>query len=596
MATILVRQDGSGASTTIQGGIVLAAAGDIVDVGAGTYNENLDMYKNNITVQGAGRTVTVIQGQVETAVTCTATFTLGATTLTVSAGLANMKAGRLITGTGIPTNARIVSVGASTITISAATTSARTNQVITMPYIDGGLNQNCAVRWRCDSSTLKGIKVIGVLASAVNKKGADNGSIYFKVTGAGSSAAGNYLIEDCEIQANGDSAIIGDNTGVGGGTIRNNIISGQSFVGAQPTQVHGFSTVAVTANILSLTTIEIPAENLVDVAVGSTILAVTGLVAASTTVASISGNVLTLNKSLLGGVGTAQTITFTNIQFNVPNVARQIVVIGGNNGAVTFTGNTITATTGGGISFNTATTFDSINCVVTNNTYDGNFGTAGYCLRLRGSGSVATGNKNVTGTYPNLGYYVLPNAVTGVYYALNNMILQSNKYYKCILAHTSATNTLPNGVDGAVYWLEITLEEVNASGTYGIALQDIGSNIEISGPLLTITQANAGDPITFAVVRYWITQMPKVLASPTFSNQANWYITGIVYKQSGASLRFTPGYRAASDSRTNALKSGMASAQVYQLHKIILSTSAGELLALNRSDITNASSFDFTLK
>lgn len=596
MATILVRQDGSGASTTIQGGIVLAAPGDTIDIGPGTYNENIDLYRDNLVLNGAGRTATIVAGVQEVSVTCVATFALGATVLTVSSGLSNMKAGRLISGTGIPTNARIVSIGAGTITISAATTSARTNQTITMAIINGGINQNCTLRMRSNGSTVKNMKLIGVLASAVVKKTTDNGTIWLPVSGNGSSAAGNYIIEDCEIQANGDSAIIGDNTGVGGGTIRNNIISGQGFVGAQPTQVHGFSTVAVTANILSLTTIEIPAENLVDVGVGSPILAVTGLVAASTTVASISGNVLTLNKSLLGGVGTAQTITFTNIQFNIPNVARQIVVIGANNGSVVFTGNTVTPVTGGGISYNTAVTIDSVGSTITNNTFNGNFGAAGYAVRVRGSNSIVTGNTNITYAYANLGYYFLPNGVTGVNYALDAMILYSGKYYKCILAHTSATNTLPTGVDGATYWLEITLNDVNASGVYGVAVQDIANNIAVDKPMLVSAQPNAGDPVTIDVTRYWITQSAKVQASSTFSNQANWNILGVVYKQSGGALRFTPGYRTGVDVRTVALKTGMLSAQTYQFHKIILSTPSNELLVIYRSDVASPSAFDFVLK
>lgn len=383
-------------------------------------------------------------------------------------------------------------------------------------------------------------------------------------------------------------------SGGGGGTIRNNIISGQGFVGAQPTQVNGFSTVAVQANILSLTTIEIPSQNLVDVVVGSPILAVTGLVASSTTVSSIAGNVLTLNKSLLGGVGTTQTITFTNIQFNVPNVARQIVVIGGNNGAVTFTGNTVTAKTGGGASYNTAVTIDSQNSTVSTNTFNGEFGT-GYAARIRGSNATFSDNVNFTSQYSNAGYYFLPNGAAGPTYVVDSMILYSSLYWKCIQTHVSATNTLPGGVDAASYWVQITLEDVNASGVYGVALLDVGNSISVTQNMVVAAQVASGDPVTISIERYWIMNLAKVQASPIFSDEANWALIGVVYKEATTSLRFTPGYRA-TDSKSQALKSGMASAQSYEFKKIILSDVSGNLLVIYRTDAANPALFDFTLK
>jgi hypothetical protein len=44
------------------------------------------------------------------------------------------------------------------------------------------------------------------------------------------------------------------------------------------------------------------------------------------------------------------------------------------------------------------------------------------------------------------------------------------------------------------------------------------------------------------------------------------------------------------------LKSGMASSQSYQLHKIIVKNTSGNLKVVKRSEITDASSFDFSLK
>lgn len=590
MAILYVKKDGTGNSTTIQGAMPLAQSGDEIVVEAGTFEENIDFYKNGITITGAGKDQTIIAGQQQTSLAkAGCTWTLGSTTINVPAGTSGLKAGHIVSASGIPTNTRIVTVSATSFTISAATTAARTNVSVTMALIDA------AVRWRGDLNKLQNVKVKGVQALET-RAATDSGSIYFRSAALGSTAATNYWVENCDIEAMGDSAIMCDNTGVGGGTVKNCFIYGKTFVGASPAQVHAFSSLPLQCNILTLSTIELPSsEYLVDVKVGSPILAVTGLVQASTTISAINGNVLTLNKPLLSGVGTTQTITFTNIQFNIPNVARQLVVFQPNNTSpVTFINNNVSGVTGGGISYNQAVTCDVVGSTISGNTFDGEFGTQSYALRVRGLNSTVTNNVNITTTYPNLGYYILPNHAVNVLVTVGTMILNSSKYWVCIQEHTSSATNAPTGVDGTLYWSEITLEQVNASGSYGVGLQEIGNNTVVNEVVITFNQANSGDPVLISISKELIKSNSLISSDPVFSDELNWHLVGVVYKKD--SKRMTSGFRDTFDSENEMkLKSGLPG-ETFTLHKIIISKADRTLKVIPRANITNPSSFDITLK
>lgn len=528
MATYYVRKDGSGTHTTIQGAIASAVSGDTIDVGPGVF-DNIDFYKNGITIIGAGKDQTEIKGVTQASVSKSTTWALGVTTINIAAGTSGFLPGHPITGTGIAANARIVQVNPTSIVISAATTAARTSATaLTMSGIDS------AVRWRGTGNVLKNVKVTGIQGRA--SKTVDAGAVYFRNAGLGAVAANTYWVENCEITAMGDSAIMCDASGVGGGTIKGCLINGQTFVGAQPAQVHAFSTLALNVNFLSSTTIQIPSENLVDVAVGSPLLA-GGFVPASTTVSAINGNVLTLNKTLTGGVGTQQSVTFTNIQFNVANVARQLAVFPSNNTSVQFLNNTVKGVTGGGISYNTAITVDPANSVVTGNSFDGEF-KYGYALRVRGAGSIIENNVNKS---------IAPNTNAGYYIG-------------------------------------------------STAYMNYGSNSSIESKLATASQAAAGEPINASVDKAQLKTISKVASNPVYSDESNWNLVVCVYKHKDSSKRLVSASKNLSVPKSMKLKSGMVSGQEYQLHKIIITKADRSMLVLKRSEIDNASSYDFILK
>lgn len=233
MATLTVRKDGSGTHTEIQAAIYDASAGDVINIEAGTFTENLDLYKG-VALEGAGREVSVVQGSQETAVVRSFTCALGSTTLTMAGGTAGLKKGRLITGTAISANTRIVDVQANSITISAATTAARSTATsATMPAIEA------TIRVRGSGGVIKNLKVIGFDSPSAASEMA---AVFYRNTGAGSAAATNQMLEDSWLVADGEYAILTDAiANVQNLTIRNNKITGKTFVGQYPATGNQFS-------------------------------------------------------------------------------------------------------------------------------------------------------------------------------------------------------------------------------------------------------------------------------------------------------------------------------------------------------------------
>lgn len=113
--------------------------------------------------------------------------------------------------------------------------------------------------------------------------------------------------------------------------------------------------------------------------------------------AGISGFVIDGN--LFSGKTFTGDTPATGNQFTVPNVARQVVVLGSGGGTsatgtatdITFTNNQITAITGAGAIGNTQVTLDVSNSTISGNTFAGTTG-AGSALRVRRPDTGITGN------------------------------------------------------------------------------------------------------------------------------------------------------------------------------------------------------------
>lgn len=517
MATIYVKKDGSGDALTIQQGIQLAALGDIVEVEAGTFDENVDLFKG-ITLKGAGKTQTIVTGAVRTAITSrTFTWALGATTLNISSGdTSDYQVGRIVTATGIPANTRLVSKTPTSLTISAATTQAAT----TARAVAMQLQNDATIRVRGTNGVIRGIKFVGFDHP---NPAVEYAAIYLRNTGLGSAAANGWEIFDNEFEANGEYAILTDfAAGVSNLNFHDNIISGKTFVGDNP-------------------------------AIGN--------------------------------------------QFSVWNVPRQLITIQSANLNVAFQNNQITGITGGLTidgtpSYNTAVTVDPVGAIVTGNTIDTDSG-YGYGLRVRGLNATVENNSNV-GT--SAGYYVLPSHSNGVLIEVGTMVFNSSKYWICIQSHTSSATNAPTGAEGTLYWSEITLEQVNESPEFGVGVQSLGSNSNVVAILMTLDQASAGSPVSISFDKELFKQISKVSSDPVFSVEANWRMVACIFKHDSSAKRLTSGFKVFDATREMKLKTGMSSGQSYELVRMIVSDADRNLLSVERSEIENASSFDFVLK
>lgn len=519
MATLLVRKDGSGTHTTIQSAIMASVDGDIIDIGAGVFEENIDMYKG-VTLRGAGKSLTSIVGSHKANVVKSGVRTNGSNTVNFAGGTEGFVVGRIITSTGIPVNTRIVTVNPNSIILSANATSSGTANCTMAQQNDG------AFRMRGANGVVEKLKIVGYNGPAPESPGVEFPAVYLRNAGLGSAACTLFLIDDCEIEANGESAILSDFTAaVGNGTISNCLFSGKTFIG------------------------DIPAI----------------------------GN-----------------------QYSVSNVPRVLVYFGSANLPISFINNTITAITGGltadGLSsYNTAVTVDTNGATITGNSFAGTFGTA-YALRARGYEPVVSSNTNNTNN-PNAGFYILPSHASNISYKVDDMVVISSRYFECIQAHTSSAATAPiSGVDSALYWQEITIVEVNASGTYGVGVQQLGSNVSVFEAIMTLLQASAGSNVQITLDVEILKTLQKIADDPSFSNEADWAMVSVVFKHSSSAKRLVSGIKDLDATKEMKLRASMQSGDLFQLHKIIVSKEGRVLLVLKREDIDRASSYDIVLK
>jgi hypothetical protein len=259
-----------------------------------------------------------------------------------------------------------------------------------------------------------------------------------------------------------------------------------------------------------------------------------------TRVVSISGNVVTVSANITDPVGTVRSFSFANVQFNYPNVARQLVVIQGVNQATQFLNNIVEGVTGSGISYNTAVTVDTANAVITGNTLKGEF-KFGFALRARGAGATVSNNVNY-GIPPkqNAGYLIGP----------------------------------------------------TSSQVFGL---NIGTNTTIEQGMVSAVQAVAGQPVVVEMSKELVKDIAKVAADAVFSDEANWHLVAFIYKKQGSSKRLVSAFRDFDAEKSMKLRPGMLTGDVFELHKIIISKADRTLLVVKRPEIEDASSFDFTL-
>jgi hypothetical protein len=626
MSIFYVRKNGSGTHTTIQSAIYDSVNGDTIDIGPGTFDENIELNKAVI-LKGAGKDITIVQGKMSSDVFTGCSWYAGESVINTTS-TSGMIRGRLLSGTNLGAGSRVSSIvsptqfqvsvptavtgtitktgqtwtsGASTITLNTATSvvvgmkveSSGSNAVLatvtayntttravtlSAPTTASGSNATLVFKPLRSSVSITQIAqfsgstfpaTIQAMNIAMNgwqlKDMTINGfdgstpteAAALSITSPSSGYHQNWLIDNCKFVAMGDQAIAtSSNLRSSGGTIQNCEFDGTTFTGSEPAEVPAFS--AFTLNgcqVLTANSVSVPSTLGIvagTASVGSTFNQINGS-AFSGYVTAMSGNMLTLSVSLTQSIGSTISMSFNNVQFKVPNCARQLVVIG-NAGSVTectnttFKNNVIKGRTGAVISsngnlnmFNNAVSIDTVGGLIEDNFFDGNYGAgantlvSNFALRSRGAGVVVQNNVNrITNGRTNSGFYI------------------------------------PNGTS------------IN--------------NVDVNKIMVNPSQVNSGDPIAVEIEKTDIKSISKVASDPVFSDEANWALVVCVYKHKDSSKRLVSAFKDVSAQRQMKLRPNMQAGEEYQLHKMIITKADRSMLVLKRSEISNASSYDFILK
>lgn len=540
MATYNVRKNGSGTHTEIQAAIAQASSGDTINIGEGTFNENVEVYKPGITFVGAGKDKTIIKGFSNNSYTkASCVFTSGSPVVSVPSGTADMFVGQPIesSDTKLGLACYIVSKTASTVTVSQ--NAAASGSASLIHRLSEG-----TIMTRASNLSFSAMKVEGFDAHDANEKsGFFFRNIYtsWKSTNGGSmTPSSNITVSDCEIMADGEYAILTDAVGtVGNITVTGCVVSGKTF----------------------------------------------------------SGNVAPASASTVRQAvvfqGANLPITFTNNKIDV--------IVGGirsdgtlnHNQAVTIDANS-SVVTGNQIR---ARAINSSGAYVTQLN-----GLAlrmrGYAPSV--SGNV---NKTFEGQ-TNYGFLILPTWVASKSFSAGDFVFLSNKIWKALSGHSSLAGNAPNVAGGAAYWQDVSAQaniqsQLAAKGQAYYQMNS-QSNVSVTVGLAAAAQVSAGEPVKAQMGSAFVGSISAVSADPIFSNQANWSMVSYIYKKVGSSARLVSSFKIFTDEKSMKIRSGMVSGDQFQLFKIIISKVESDgsrsLKVVKRSQIEDVSQYDFQLK
>lgn len=400
-----------------------------------------------------------------------------------------------------------------------------------------------------DGIEIKNLKAVGFDGVV----GQEASAIFF--TAGTAPGHKNFVIDNCEFTADGDSAVMcGSNPFLDNGTFQNCVFNGKTFVGAEPADVPSFSTYVTQGVVQSIgaSTSVIRFSDMRGIIVGRSFTSPS--FSGSASISAINGNDVTFNKVTPFTVGQTLDCTFTLTAYSVPNCARNLVYIGqnttpNNTTNIKFLNNFVSGQTGAVISatgsknmFNSAVTIESAGGLVEGNIFDGNFGAgdntlmSNFCLRARQTGIVVQNNiSKISGGRKDNGFLVLLGT------SINNIVLDRL--------------------------------------------------------LIELSQLTAQQKIEFQIEKGMLKSISKVANDAVFSNEENWKLVSIIYKHNNSAKRLVCSFRSTFDYLKQVkLKAGMNSGDKFELHKIIISKPDRTLLVLKRSEIDDSSTFDFILQ
>jgi len=129
-----------------------------------------------------------------------------------------------------------------------------------------------------------------------------------------------------------------------------------------------------------------------------------------------------------------------------------------------------------------------------------------------------------------------------------------------------------------------------------MGLMVIGSNTNVLEFMVSVSQSAAGQPLSVTMSKDMVKALSQVSSSAEFSDESNWRLVSFIFKKSSSAQRLVSAFRDFDAEKSVKLKSGMASGDDFELHKVIISKADRTLLVIKRSDIENAEDFDFSLQ
>jgi hypothetical protein len=622
MAIYTVRKNGSGTHTTIQSAIYAAVNGDTVDIEEGTFNENVELMGKSLTLQGAGRNKTVIQGKAtndafagcsyyggESVVTMTST-----SGLIVGKSVSGLVAGTRISGivsstqfqTSVPTatTGNITktgvtwSSGSSTITLPSTTAvvvgmkveAAGVNALVTAynattrlvtlssPTTQSGAaasllfrkaNVNVTVTQISSPSNSSGpasIMVTGISDGLVIK---DLRAIGFENSSVGQEAAALFFTAGT---FPGHTNFLIDNcwiTANGDCAVLNGANPHLSNGTFQNCLIDGKTfTGSEPADVPSFSTYISPA-------VVSSIGATTSVL----TFSDMRGIIVGRTMTSVGSLPSAATVTAINgNDVTINKVATASV---GSSIPCTFT---LTAYAVPNVARNLFYIGDNKYPAATNTkniTFKNNVVNGQTGAVISASGSKSMFNSAVT--IESDGGLVENNTIDGIFGAGESLLL-ANFAIRCRQPNIVVQNNVNKTSGGR-----------QNSGFY-VALGTSTNNTTVDRSLVGISHSASSSFVESMMEKNALKAISKVSSDAFFSDEANWRLVSFVFKKSSSSQRLVSAFRDFDAEKSVKLKSGMVSGDQFELHKIIISTPDRTLLVVKRSEIDGVESFDFVLK
>jgi Pectinesterase len=624
MSTFYVKKDGSGTHTAIYSAIYAASSGDIIDIGPGIWNENVEFLNKNLTLQGAGKTQTIIQGKSTndsftgcsyyvgettitvpssegfivgrpltsngtvrvasilspTQITVTAplvtagnitktgvSWSSGVTSITLPSATTGIVAGMKVEALGVPSGTSVVSYNTTTrvLVISNATTQSATNETLLLKKLNS--NQTITQFALTASSPFGTVQLTGVTDGVVIK---DLQMIGFDLSNPGLEGGTLYITASV---APGHKNLLVDNCRITANGESAIFASGNHFISDSTFQnclVDGKTfTGEEPAELQAFSYFNVSAT-IVSATANSTTLQVS-----SSMVGIVSGCIArsVSSPALFAGSGTVTSVSENTITINKlfsgPVGTEVIFQI---NSAFTVP--------------NVAENFifigsTAVPCNVKNITFRNNI--------LSGqSGAVisATGNKSMFNsalTIDAIDSLIEDNIIDGQFGAGDPNTVFANFAIRARQTGVVVRNNV-NKVYGG-----------RGNSGFLVLAGTSENNVTLDKGLISAVQAVAGQPVAIEMSKDMVKAISKVAADPVFSDEANWHLVAFIFKKQGSSKRLVSAFRSFDSEKSMKLRPGMLSGDVFELHKIIVSKADRTLMVVKRAEIDGASSYDFTL-